>query len=70
MSHRRRQGIVCDLREQGTARIIFSKDGTKFQGVLETDSGETIALRGKCSEGTVPSTSGVPPPPVVMTVDI
>ncbi|CAB3397536.1 unnamed protein product [Caenorhabditis bovis] len=67
MPRQRRQGIVYDIRERGTARLIFDEKRTKFQGVLETISGETMLVRGKLSPDLAStSENGV----IVMDVDI
>uniref|UniRef100_A0A8R1DXV8 Uncharacterized protein n=1 Tax=Caenorhabditis japonica TaxID=281687 RepID=A0A8R1DXV8_CAEJA len=60
MPRQRRQGIVYDVREQGTARLIFDKDRTKFEGTLETLSGETMLVRGRVtsSSAAVSTTDG------------
>ncbi|CAI2354697.1 unnamed protein product [Caenorhabditis sp. 36 PRJEB53466] len=66
MPRQRRQGIVYDVREQGTARLIFDENRTKFEGVLETISGETMMVRGRVTSATESTSDGS----VFMDVDV
>uniref|UniRef100_A0A1I7X0Q9 OstA-like_N domain-containing protein n=1 Tax=Heterorhabditis bacteriophora TaxID=37862 RepID=A0A1I7X0Q9_HETBA len=65
-----RKGIVYDINESGTARLIFDKNKESFEGMLETLSGETISLKGQLSKSnSEPSTSGRPIQMDVFIVD-
>ncbi|CAJ0588706.1 unnamed protein product [Cylicocyclus nassatus] len=56
-----RRGIFNDVRESGTARLIFQKDEGILMGMLETTTGGTLSINGKISEGSPePSTSTDP----------
>ncbi|KAK5974236.1 hypothetical protein GCK32_005209 [Trichostrongylus colubriformis] len=56
-----RRGIVLSMTESGTARLIFREDRSAFAGMLETDSGETLSVTGKLTEGNPePSSSSEP----------
>ncbi|ULT89369.1 hypothetical protein L3Y34_008084 [Caenorhabditis briggsae] len=71
MPRQRRQGIVYDVREQGTARLIFDENRTKFDGVLDTISGETMLVRGRVtSSADLASTSATADGSIVMDVDV
>lgn len=71
MPRQRRQGIVYDVREQGTARLIFDENRTKFDGVLDTISGETMLVRGRVTSPTdLASTSATADGSIVMDVDV
>ncbi|CAI4222597.1 unnamed protein product [Auanema sp. JU1783] len=51
-----RVGIIYNLNEYGTARIILHENHSAMEGVLETVGGETIVLKGKHNTN-IPSTS-------------
>ncbi|CAJ0936819.1 unnamed protein product, partial [Mesorhabditis belari] len=44
-----RRGVMYNLNENGVARLIFEKDRSSFQGILETPCGEVISLRGQAN---------------------
>ncbi|CAI5451962.1 unnamed protein product [Caenorhabditis angaria] len=58
MPRQRRQGIIYDIRERGTARLVFDEKRTRFEGVLETVSGETMFLKGKIPDDIATTSDG------------
>ncbi|VDO69365.1 unnamed protein product [Heligmosomoides polygyrus] len=65
-----RRGIVLNMNESGTARLVFRRDRAAFVGMLETDNGETISVTGKVIEGSPePSSSSEPYVMEVLIVD-
>ncbi|WKY09671.1 hypothetical protein Q1695_002211 [Nippostrongylus brasiliensis] len=65
-----RRGIVLNMNESGTARLVVRRDRTAFAGILETDNGGTIAVNGRVVEGSPePSSSSEPYTMQVLIVD-
>ncbi|EFP08884.1 hypothetical protein GCK72_016547 [Caenorhabditis remanei] len=70
MPRQRRTGIVYDVREQGTARLIFDERRTKFDGVLDTISGETMLVRGRVTSPDASTSAPATDGSILMDVDV